>query len=404
MQSSGIYDKIDKIGATMKFDELKEKDKKFIAGTYNRFSAEIFEGQGATLRSSDGREYIDFGSGIAVNSFGVNDEGWKNAVIEQLNRVQHACNLYYTRPQAELAEMLCEKTGAKKVFFSNSGAEANECAIKAARKYSFDRYGEGRFGIVTLKNSFHGRTLATLAATGQPAMHRCFKPMLEGFSYADPTFDGVRRQCGEGTCAVMLELIQGESGVNPLDAEEVKKIESFCKKRDILLIIDEVQTGNGRTGKLYAYEHYKISPDIVTTAKGLAGGLPLGATMFFDKTENAFSAGDHGSTFGGNPVVCAGALSILKRLDEKLLLEVQGKGAYMTTHLSRIKNVVRVTGMGLMLGLEITKNARDIAEKCLERGLIVLTAKDKLRLLPPLTIGKGEIDAGLKILNEVLSE
>ena len=389
----------------MNFTEIEREDKEYISPTYNRFPMAIESGEGATITSSEGKKYIDFTSGIGVNIFGMNDKLWKEAVIAQLNKVQHACNLYYTQPQVELARLLCEKSGAEKVFFGNSGAEANECAIKAARKYSAMKYGDNRrYEIVTLENSFHGRTLATLAATGQPAMHRCFKPMLEGFSYADPTFDGVRRQCGEGTCAVMLELIQGESGVNPLDAEEVKKIESFCKKRDILLIIDEVQTGNGRTGKLYAYEHYKISPDIVTTAKGLAGGLPLGATMFFDKTENAFSAGDHGSTFGGNPVVCAGALSILKRLDEKLLLEVQGKGAYMTTHLSRIKNVVRVTGMGLMLGLEITKNARDIAEKCLERGLIVLTAKDKLRLLPPLTIGKGEIDAGLKILNEVLSE
>ena len=388
----------------MSFDQIRDADKKYIAGTYNRFQADIARGEGATLYSEDGKKYVDFGSGIAVNGFGVNDGEWKEAVIAQLNKLQHASNNYYTRPQTELAQMLCEKTGAKKVFFSNSGAEANECAIKAARKYSFDKYGEGRFRIVTLKNSFHGRTIATLSATGQDAMHRYFMPFLEGFSYADPTYEGVRRLCSHETCAVMLELIQGEGGVRPLDAEQVKEIEVFCKKNDILLIIDEVQTGNGRTGRLYAYEHYGITPDIVTTAKGLAGGLPLGATMFFGKCENVFGAGDHGSTFGGNPIACAGACSILRRIDKDLLLEVQGKSAYLFTHLGRLRNVRSVTGMGLMIGLDTTKNAREVAEKCLERGLIVLTAKDKVRLLPPLTIKKDEIDFGLKILNEVISE
>ena len=388
----------------MDFKELKEKDNAYIAGTYSRFSAEIYDGDGATLRSEDGKTYIDFGSGIAVNGFGVNDGEWKEAVIAQLNKLQHASNNYYTRPQIELAQMLCEKTGAKKVFFSNSGAEANECAIKAARKYSFDKYGEGRFRIVTLKNSFHGRTIATLSATGQDAMHKYFMPFLEGFSYADPTFEGVKKCCSEQTCAVMIEPIQGEGGVRPLDAEEVKKIESFCKKHDILLIVDEVQTGNGRTGKLYAYEHFGISPDIVTTANGLGGGLPLGAAMFFEKCRDVFGAGDHGSTFGGNPVACAGAISILERLDEKLMLEVQGKSAYLFTHLGRIKNVLSVTGMGLMIGLETTKPSREIAEKCLERGLIVLTAKNKVRLLPPLNVKKDEIDFALQILNEVISE
>lgn len=389
----------------MDFQELKEKDGAYIAGTYNRFSADIYDGKGATLRSEDGKEYIDFGSGIAVNSFGVNDEAWKEAVIAQINKVQHASNNYYTRPQAELAELLCKRTGAEKVFFSNSGAEANECAIKTARKYSFDKYGEERFHIVTLKNSFHGRTMATLTATGQDAMHKYFMPFLDGFTYADPTFAGVKAECGNGTCAVMLELVQGEGGVNALSADDVKKIEKFCKERDILLIIDEVQTGNGRTGSLYAYMQYGISPDIVTTAKGLAGGLPLGATMFFEKTQNTLTAGDHGSTFGGNPVSCAGAISVLSRIDDKLLLEVQGKSAYMRTYLGRMPNVLGVSGLGLMIGLELkNKNAREVAERCLERGLIVLTAKSRLRLLPPLTVSKGEMDAGLKILNEVLSE
>ena len=388
----------------MSFEELKQKDQQYIANTYSRFPTDLCRWEGATLWSESGKKYVDFGSGIAVNSFGVNDEEWKNAVIAQLNKVQHASNLYYTRPQAELAEMLCSRTGSKKVFFSNSGAEANECAIKAARKYSFDKFGEGRFHIVTLKNSFHGRTMATLAATGQVAMHRCFVPMLEGFDYAEPTFEGVRAKCTKATCAVMLELVQGEGGVRPLPAEEVQKIEKFCKKNDILLIIDEVQTGNGRTGTLYAYEQFGISPDIVSTAKGLAGGLPLGATMFFEKTEQVFAAGDHGSTFGGNPVACAGACSILSRINRDLLLEVQGKSAYLFTHLGRIKNVVEVTGLGLMIGLLTTKNARAVSEACLERGLIVLTAKDRVRLLPPLTIKKDEIDFGLRILNEVISE
>lgn len=389
----------------MDFRELKEKDGAYVAGTYNRFSADIYEGKGATLRSEDGKEYIDFGSGIAVNSFGVNDEAWKEAVIAQINKVQHASNNYYTRPQAELAELLCKRTGAGKVFLSNSGAEANECAIKTARKYSFDKYGEGRYHIVTLKNSFHGRTMATLTATGQDAMHKYFMPFLDGFTYAEPTFAGVKAECGNGTCAVMLELVQGEGGVNALPVDDVKKIEKFCKERDILLIIDEVQTGNGRTGSLYAYMQYGISPDIVTTAKGLAGGLPLGATMFFKKTQNTLTAGDHGSTFGGNPVSCAGAISVLSRIDDKLLLEVQGKSAYMRTYLGRMPNVVGVSGLGLMIGLELkNKNAREVAERCLERGLIVLTAKSRLRLLPPLTVSKAEMDAGLKILNEVLSE
>ena len=388
----------------MSFEELKNKDSQYIANTYNRFSADMERGEGATLYSEDGKKYVDFGSGIAVNSFGINDEEWKTAVIAQINRIQHASNLYYTRPQAELAELLCERTGAKKVFFSNSGAEANECAIKVARKYSYDKYGERRFRIVTLKNSFHGRTMATLSATGQDAMHHYFMPFLDGFDYAEPTFAGVREKCSDKTCAVLLELVQGEGGVRALDEEEVKKIEKFCKKQDILLMIDEVQTGNGRTGSLYAYMHYGIEPDVVSTAKGLAGGLPLGATMLFDKCKGVFGAGDHGSTFGGNPIACAGALSILKRIDKDLLLEVQGKSAYLFTHLGRIKNVISVTGMGLMIGMETTKSAREIAEKCLERGLIVLTAKNKVRLLPPLNIKKEEMDFCIKILNEVISE
>lgn len=387
----------------MSFEEIKQKDQTYIAGTYSRFPALLDHGEGATLYGEDGKKYVDFGSGIAVNSFGACDEAWKQAVIGQLNKLQHASNLYYTRPQAELAAMLCSRTGARKVFFSNSGAEANECAIKAARKYSFDRYGEGRYHIVTLKNSFHGRTMATLSATGQEAMHRYFMPFLEGFSYAEPTAAGVAACCTQKTCAVLMELVQGEGGVRPLDKAEVQAIETFCKQRDILLMIDEVQTGNGRTGTLYAYEQFGIRPDVVTTAKGLAGGLPLGATLFFEKTEHTLGAGDHGSTFGGNPVACAGACSILSRIDKDLLLEVQGKSAYLFTHLSRLPHVLSVTGLGLMIGLETEKPARAVAEACLEKGLIVLTAKNKVRLLPPLCIRKDEMDFALKILNEVLA-
>ena len=360
----------------MSFQDLQCCDQQYIAETYKRFPTDIVSGNGAKLYSSSGKEYIDFGSGIAVNTFGVNDDVWKQAVIEQLNKVQHTSNLFYAEPGARLAEMLCNRTGAKKVFFSNSGAEANECAIKAARKYSSDKYGEGRYEIVTLKDSFHGRTMATLTATGQEVFHKHFDPFLAGFSYAEPTYEGVRKMCSKRTCAVMLELVQGEGGINVLDIEEVEKIELFCRKNDVLLIVDEVQTGNGRTGKLYAYEHYNIRPDIVTTAKGLAGGLPLGATLFFDKTEKVFSYGDHGSTFGGNPVACAGALSILSRIDKDLLYEVQGKSAYLFTHLGRIKNVMSVTGMGLLIGVETGKDAKALSEACLKKGLIVLTAKN----------------------------
>ena len=389
----------------MGFVEIAEKDRAYIAHTYARFQTDLCGGEGARLWSEDGKRYLDFGSGIAVNIFGVNDREWKEAVVTQVGKIQHASNLYYTRPAAELAAMLCERTGAEKVFFSNSGAEANECAIKAARKYSYDKYGAGRYEIITLVNSFHGRTLATLTATGQERMHpACFAPYADGFVYAEATASAIRAATTTKTCAVMFEPVQGESGVTVLSAEEMRAIAAFCKKRDILLIADEVQTGNGRTGKLYAYEHFGISPDIVTTAKGLAGGLPLGATMFFGKCSDVFAAGDHGSTFGGNPIACAGACSILRRLTKELFLEVQGKGEYLRTHLSRIRNVLSVTGLGLMIGVETTKPSRELAQKCLEKGLIVLTAKNKLRLLPPLTITKGDMDEALQILNEVIAE
>lgn len=388
----------------MKSKDIIEEDKKYIAGTYARFPVAFKEGKGSRLYDYDGREYVDCGSGIAVNIFGVNDEEWKNAVIAQMNSIQHASNLYYTKPQADLARLLCERTGAKKVFFGNSGAEANECAIKAARKYGEIKHGADRKQIITLKESFHGRTLATLAATGQDAFHKYYGPFPEGFVYADPTIEGVEACVNENTCAVMIECIQGESGVNVLDKDFVQAVEKLCRERDIVFICDEVQTGNGRTGRLYAYQAYGVSPDIVTTAKGLGGGLPIGACMLFEKCAGVFGYGDHGSTFGGNPVVCAGAYSILSRIDEKLLQSVREKGEYFREGLKKIDGVKEVTGMGLMIGIHTDKPAAEAANECMKRGLLVLTAHSNVRLLPPLTISKDDIDFALKILNEVISQ
>lgn len=388
----------------MKPKDIIEEDKKYIAGTYARFPVAFKEGKSSRLYDYDGREYVDCGSGIAVNIFGVNDEEWKNAVIAQINSIQHASNLYYTKPQADLARLLCERTGAKKVFFGNSGAEANECAIKAARKYGEIKYGADRKQIITLKESFHGRTLATLAATGQDAFHKYYGPFPEGFVYADPTIEGVEACMNERTCAVMIECIQGESGVNVLDKNFVQAVEKLCRERDIIFICDEVQTGNGRTGRLYAYQAYGVSPDIVTTAKGLGGGLPIGACMLFEKCAGVFGHGDHGSTFGGNPVVCAGAYSILSRIDEKLLQSVREKGEYFREGLKKIDGVKEVTGMGLMIGIHTDKPAAEVANECMKRGLLVLTAHSNVRLLPPLTISKDDIDFALKILNEVISQ
>ncbi len=381
--------------------DIIENDKTYIAPTYARFNVAFKGGKGAKIYDYEGKEYIDCATGIGVNIFGVNDEEWKQAVKAQIDKIQHVCNLYYSQPQAELAKILCNKTGAEKVFFSNSGAEANECAIKAARKYGNTRYGRNE--IITLRNSFHGRTLATLTATGQDAFHKNFGPFVDGFKYAEPTMDGIFGCYTEKTCAVMLEVIQGESGVNPLDFTFLKELEKFCKERDILLICDEVQCGNGRTGYLYAYEAAGIHPDIVTTAKGLGGGLPIGACLLFGKCGEIYTYGDHGSTFGGNPVACAGAISVMNRITPELLLEVQGKGAYLRINLEHIKNVTAVSGMGLMIGISTTKPAKEIAAACLERGLIVLTAHDKVRLLPPLNITKEEMNTALKILNEVIS-
>ena len=384
--------------------DIFSQDKQYIANTYKRFPLVIERGKGSVLSGTDSKEYIDLSSGIAVNIFGACDKVWQQAVAQQTQRIAHASNLYYTQPQVELAELLCKKTGMKKVFFGNSGAEANECAIKTARKYSFDKYGEGRSKIVTLINGFHGRTMATLSATGQDSMHKYFDPFLEGFDYAQPNdIDDTLSRMTDDCAAVMMELIQGEGGVNVLDAEYVDAVAKECSQRDILLIIDEVQTGNGRTGKLYCYEHYGISPDIVTTAKGLGGGLPIGAVLFGEKTENTLSYGVHGSTFGGNPVCAAGALSIVKRLDDELFEQVRSKGEYLKEELLKLPKVEAVSGMGLMIGVKTTLPASQVAAECLEKGLMVLTAKENVRLLPALNIPFELLERAVAILGEVLS-
>ena len=386
----------------MDFQQIKELDSEYLAKTYARYPVALVGGNNATLLDSEGKEYIDFGAGIAVNIFGANDEDWKAAVIEQLGKIQHVSNYYYAEPQVRLAQMLCERTGAKRVFFSNSGGEANECALKAARKYSFMKYGAGRSRIVSLKNSFHGRTLFTLTATGQDEFHRYFGPFVPDVSYAAPEIGDVIRVAGNDTCAVIIECVQGESGVTALSPSFVSALSRWCTENDVLLICDEVQCGNGRCGTLYAYEQYSIKPDIVTTAKGLAGGLPIGACLFFERAQDAFSAGDHGSTFGGNPVSCAAAVNVISRITPEFLLEVQGKAAYLRAKLKNFEGVKEVTGLGMMIGLEIEKDSKQVAKACLEKGLLVLTAHRRLRLVPPLTITKTEMDEGLSILREVL--
>ncbi|MEG0777503.1 MAG: aspartate aminotransferase family protein [Oscillospiraceae bacterium] len=383
----------------------KELDSTYIAASYSRANLVAKSGSGAILTDEDGKEYIDLGSGIAVNSFGFCDEKWIAAVTAQLHKLAHISNLYYTEPQAQLAQMLCERSGMKKVFFGNSGAEANECAIKCARKYSSDKYGIGRSTIITLENSFHGRTMATLSATGQAAMHVNFEPFLPGFVHAPANdFPLISALCDSGVCAIMIELVQGEGGVNPLNRDYVTEIAKLCAARDVLLIVDEVQTGNGRTGSLYAFQQFGITPDIVTTAKGLGGGLPIGAAMLGAKVENTLTPGTHGSTFGGNPVCAAGAISILSRLDEAFLAEVREKGDYIKSELEGAPGVKSVTGLGLMLGVETEAPAKDIVSECLEKGVLVLTAKSKLRLLPPLNIKPEELEKALRILKGVLAK
>lgn len=386
---------------------ITSNDKQFVANTYARFPIELVSGKGAILKDSNGKEYIDLGSGIAVNIFGVADDEWQKAVTHQLSVLPHTSNLYYSEPCSTLAELLCERTGMKKVFFSNSGAEANECAIKVARKYAFDKYAdESHSTIITLKNSFHGRTIATLKATGQDVFHTDFGPFPDGFVYAEANnFDDVKKFVDTDKCiAVMMELVQGEGGVCKLDENFVKSVAELVKEKDMLLIIDEVQTGNGRTGELYAYMHYGIQPDIVTTAKGLGGGLPIGATMLGENVENVLTYGSHGSTFGGNPVSCAGACNIIKRIDDKLLNEVKEKSAYIFSELEGAKGVKSVSGLGLMIGVETEKPAKEVANACIEKGVLVLTAKTKVRLLPSLNIDWDDLKKAIRILKEVIAE
>lgn len=366
---------------------IKEIDKKYVLNTYNRFDLCLVEGKGSLVKDENGKEYIDLTTGIGVTAFGIADEKWVEAVTSQLNTLQHVSNLYYTSPCAKLAQHICEKTDMSKVFFSNSGAEANECAFKVARKYASDK-GYDRVNILTLKNSFHGRTLATLSATGQEHYHELFAPLPEGFVHAkaNDIDDVIKVATQNNVCAIMLECVQGEGGVIRLDSDFVKAIDSFAKANDILLIVDEVQTGNGRTGKLYAYMNYDIKPDVFTTAKGLGGGLPIGACVVGEKAQNALGFGDHGSTYGGNPVACAGALSVLERIDEKLLEDVRKKSEYIFDTLSIADGVESVSGMGLMIGIKTKKNVSNIIKECMENGVLCLSAKDKLRLLPALNI------------------
>lgn len=378
-------------------------DKQYIASTYARSPLSVSEGNGSHLTDFDGKEYIDLSAGIAVNTFGVADAEWVKAVSEQAQKLQHISNLYYTKPQTDLAKLLCEKTGLCKVFFSNSGAEANECAIKTARKYSFDKYGEGRYTIITLKNSFHGRTITTLSATGQDTYHTIFNPFTEGFVYAEANnIDDLKQKIEENNCcAFMFEAIQGEGGVNVLCDEYLKEAAKICEEKDILLIADEVQTGNGRTGKYFGYMHSGITPDIVSTAKGLAGGLPMGATLFGEKTKDVLVPGTHGSTFGGNPICAAGAVSIVSRIDDALLCEVTRKGELVKELLKDAKGVESVSGRGLMLGIKTTRPAKDIVVEALEKGVVVLTAKDKVRLLPPLNIADEQLIKAINIIKDI---
>lgn len=384
-----------------------EKDKKYVAGTYARFPVEIVSGKGSEVFDSDGKRYIDMGSGIGVTAFGLCDEIWQKAVTEQLSKVQHMSNLYYTSPCAELAQLLCEKTGMNKVFFSNSGAEANECAIKVARKYAQEKKGAEYSTIITLKNSFHGRTLTTLAATGQDHYHELFNPLTPGFIHVqaencDQLIDAVNNNKVAG---IMLECVQGEGGVIAISEEYIKFVEKTAKENDIVLIIDEVQTGNGRTGNLYSYMKYGITPDIVTTAKGLGGGLPIGAAILGEKVQNVLGFGDHGSTYGGNPVCCAGAVSILSRIDDNFLAEVRKKSEYIFSQLEKSKGISSVSGMGLMIGIMPEgKKASDIVKRCIQKGVLCLTAKDKVRLLPALNISDKLLEEAIAVIKEICAE
>lgn len=388
-------------------NDIFANDQEYILNTYKRFHVALKSGKGATFKDINEKEYIDFSSGIGTNSFGACDDIWVQAVCNQAQTLQHTSNLYYTEPQVKLAKLLCEKTNMKKVFYGNSGAEANECAIKAARKYSYDKYGENRNEIITLKNSFHGRTIATLSATGQDVFHQYFYPFVGGFKYALANdIEELNSLINEHTCAIMIETVQGEGGVNALDSKYIQYIDKICKEKDLVFIVDEVQTGNGRCGFLYSYMEYGVTPNIVTTAKGLAGGLPFAAILFDEKLQNTLSYGQHGTTFGGNPVCAAAAYSVLTRLNDDLFKHVLECRKIIEEELSNVKNVISISGKGLMVGIEIHPDlkALDIVSKCIENGLIPLTAKNKIRLLPPLNISFEELRKGLNILKKALED
>ena len=379
---------------------LIETDKKYVANTYNRFPVEIVSGKGSRVYDKNGKEYIDMGSGIGVTSFGISDPEWLNAVTQQAGKLQHTSNLYYTEPCAELAKVLCQKTGLKKVFFANSGAEANECAIKTARKWAAEQKGDDCFKILTLKNSFHGRTLTTLAATGQEHYHELFKPLTDGFVYTPANdIEQLQKTVKENNiAAVMFECIQGEGGVIPLEKDFVIEISKLAKQNNFLIIVDEVQTGNGRTGKLYAYMNYGITPDIVTTAKGLGGGLPIGAALLGEKVESVLGFGDHGSTYGGNPVCSAGALTVINRLTDDFLDEVKQKSDYVFSALGGASGIEAVSGMGLMIGIKTVKTAAEVVKTAMQNGVLCLTAKDKVRLLPALNIPFEDLKKAIEII------
>ena len=381
-------------------------DQAYVANTYKRFPVEIVSGKGSRLIDINGKSYVDMGSGIGVTAFGFGDEAWTAAVTQQLGKVQHTSNLYYTEPCAKLAKVLCEKTGMKKVFFGNSGAEANECAIKVARKYSAMKKGADYYTIVTLWQSFHGRTLTTLAATGQDHFHKDFQPLTPGFVHVHANdIDELKKVVAEYKVAgIMMEVIQGEGGVNALDQLYLMEADKLCKENDIPFIIDEVQTGNGRTGKLYGYMNFKISPDIVSTAKGLGGGLPIGACMMNEKMEYVLGFGDHGSTYGGNPVCCAGALSVMERLDENFLGGVKRRSGYVMASLINAPGIESISGLGLMIGIKTTAPAGDVVRECMNRGVLCLTAKDKVRLLPALNIPMEDLEYAIETIKAVAAE
>ncbi|MDD3333992.1 MAG: aspartate aminotransferase family protein [Eubacteriales bacterium] len=386
---------------------VQELDAEYLAHTYGRFPVTFVRGEGSALYDEEGKRYIDMGSGIAVNVLGYADAEWIAAVSQQAGKLAHASNLYYTQPQTELAQLLCQRSGMKRVFFGNSGAEANECAIKAARKYAADKVGENvRPVIVTMENSFHGRTLATLAATGQDMFHHDFGPFPTGFRYVRPNDVRDLKAALEqdDVCAVLLETVQGEGGVVCLDESYLKAVRKLTEERDVLMMVDEVQTGNGRTGKLFSYQHFDLLPDVVTTAKGLAGGLPMGACMLGERVKDVFGPGSHGSTFGGNPICAAGALCVQKRLTDELFSEVERKSRYILQELSPLPNVKSVTGRGLMLGVESNQNAGQLVKRLLNRGVVALTAKTKLRLLPPLTIPDSDLETAVQIIKEEINQ